>query len=452
MHLRVLPGVRRHVHQVQRHLTSGRSCIWVLPAAMTNPQRIRQLLDLIEEAVPIVEVEAPAALPTPPAPSPAAMQGKAVLGTIEEMLRAAFDVDHEPSAPDPRPGRGITTLAHRVMQAVHRYFPHLPDSPADDPLAALASLPVPSPVVVVVHADDEHDADEVTALIRQYPALVRERPVHDSDRAVLLVIGTVAKLRDVERADPLITGVHWWWGVLSRLDLLTVATLEATVNGGWHRELLDDLCSDLLPEVIAEVAGPDIDLAADLARNWDGTYDDLVNRVAAAADDAESNDTGHAGYGHRDPASSAPSQRLWDQWTAGHVDAWGGRTRPSLRAVPKDDLGQALTERLWVGQARALNPVLDEIRHNLLDAVRDSSPASTMANLNRFYCNGAGVDTIELNDLRRAIRDGPITIDSRQRDLLDHAVGARNQLAHREFVHDSRLRAISQLSHNHRRS
>lgn len=445
----VLPGVRRHVRSVREDLARGRSCVWVLPSAMTEPQRFGQLLDMVGEQLHVAPVEPPPAvletarLPLEPTPVPP--RSAAVVGTMEEMLAAVFASDTDGSAaPEPQTPTDDDpcTLAHRVLHAAQRFAGVLAETTAD-PLLALASLRVPGGVTVVISADAEHDRVALSALMRQYPALARDQQGGAVEQPLVLVAGSPAALPDVEHVDPLTTAVHWWWGVFGRLDLLTVAAVESEETSGDHRKLLEELCPDLVPEVIAEVAGPDIDLAVHLARRWDGTTDHLARLVDERDGACSWTPADEAGRG---PAGARPPRRLWEMWSAGRVDTWGGRVREALGRLDERRAVTELAERLWIGQARALNPLLDELRRAIVHRMMRDTPAHTLAELDRRFCGGAGVESIELNDLRNAATQRVIVLERRLRELLDHAVGARNGLAHRKCVDDRRLRQMERLS------
>lgn len=441
--LGVLPGVRRHVQGVAADLRSGRSCGWLLPAAMATRERVRELLDLLGDAVRVVDVAKPVR-PAPPAPARRPGGGVAVVGTVEEMLAGVFGPVVAPPPPPPEPP--AADLTHRVLQAACS-FNFLPVARTEDPLAALVDLRIPGGLAVVVHADHEPDPGAAGALLSRYSALLRERPAHPG-RPVLLVVGTLWSLGEVEQ-DPLTTGVHWWWNVLSRLDLLTVATIEAGEAadategpGRRQRRCLDELCGDLVPEIVAEVAGPDLDLATVLARRWDGTRDGLVRLVGKTVEDTGTFEVAELGGG---VADDRPPPRLREHWTAGRVEAWGGRIRPAVSAVSDAALEGVLAERLWIGQSRALNPALDEIRRALVGVARSGASVQALAEVSWHYCSGGEIDVIELNDLRKAAQKQIITLARLPRALLDEAVFARNDLAHRKVVDDNRLRELRRL-------
>jgi hypothetical protein len=438
--LAVLPGVRRHVRRVQEDLRNGRSCVWLLPTPIATPARVEQLLRVVREAVHVVVVDPPPQAAAPAAVNPPGGAGGAVvLGTIEQMLAGVFGtpIDVESSTVPEPPAEELT---QRVLRAARRYT-GLPVTEGSEPLTALADMRLPGGMTVAIVADEESDPAAVTALLRRYTAMVRGRHAH-ADQPVLLVVGSLGSLWDVEREDPLTTGVHWWWGVLSRLDLLTVATVDSEGSRREHHEAVHELCGDLIPEVIAEVAGPDIDLASELAREWDGTREGL-GRLLAKRVEANAGVDVVAMSG--DAAGLRPPPRLREHWSLGQVDAWGGRIRPSLRAIPGADLDQVLDERLWIGQSRALNPALDAIRRALVEIVRRGAPPKVLADMVWHYCGDSGVEAIELNNLRQAVRKMTISLTKPARELLDHAVGARNALAHRKSVDDRRLRELTRL-------
>lgn len=440
VHLGSLPGVRRHLRTLRDDLEAGRCCTWVVPRSVAAGRELDQLLEVLGGGVHVVDV----------APPPPARSLPSAVGTVEDgrtsrptatrfgaVLDEVFGSVDVP-LPQQRKVHAPSSLVRRILAAYCRFMGlAIPDT-GDDPLVQLAEIPAAGTTVVVVRADQEVDGSEISGLLQRYPVLVREagrRP------PLLLVVGTPSVMQGLAPVDPLTTAAHWWWGVLGRLDVLTVATLVKPRAPHRQRDRMEQLSEDLVPEIIAEVAGPDLELAEHLGRDWDGTAAGLcqfVERVTSPFDD-------DARVATRSHAGPRPPQRLWEEWSDGRVAAWNGRTRIPLRHLTAPRSHSELRDRLWIGQARALNPVLDEVRRSLVDEVGRVHSAQVLGEVDRLYCQCDGFETIELNDLKKAADGGYLTIGGALRRLLLCARSTRNDLAHRRCVSDRKLWDLGEL-------
>lgn len=449
--LTLLPGARRHVHAIERDLVRRRSCVWLLPTSMIESTRLRPLLDLLGRSVDLVDV-APPLTPVCHGRSRPAATGIDTAGTngvsqdvatsLSERLARLFPHDADeapPIAPSRVDDAATQDLVARIVHSVERYLGPVVDR-SGDPLHAVADLEVRAGgVTVVVNADAEHDRAALMDVVRRYPVLAREARPDSRTGVTLLVAGSAQAIPDPDRLDPLTTGVHWWWGVLGRIDLLTVVATEAVPEPAELRVVLNELSPDLVPEVIAEVVGPDVEMACLLARCWDGSMAQLRQLVRTAS--SRPAEPPEANLVRGRPAVGRPPMAARGFWSAGGLEVWGGLHRTSLHLGDLPD--EILSERVWLGQARALNPLLDEVRRVIVRLLEAQAPVAALTEVRLRYNRGSDLAHIELNDLRRAVKERAVALDGATSAHLEVARHVRNSLAHRKRIEDWRLRQLA---------
>ncbi|MEV3963537.1 hypothetical protein AB0M34_22040 [Nocardia sp. NPDC050193] len=267
----------------------------------------------------------------------------------------------------------------------------------------------------------EHD--DVEEIVQRWPAQAHASGL-TADAQPKLVIG--ARLCDVPRTvlahlDPSLTAVHWWWGVLDRLD----TEIRLAAVPGCRLNPVE-------AAVITELACWDLACVDFLARHWDRT-------TAGAPAAVES-------YRRAVPApvsggppsvtrrhSTAPPVDLEHEWRDGLVDRWGH----TLRNAPATLDDKAITQRLWMAHNRVLVPHIDEERAEYEQRIRRKASSRALADVRR-----RDDDVIEIGSLAWLVDTGRVDLGRDHRRRLSAFRVLRNQLAHRVPVNDRLLAGI----------
>lgn len=266
---------------------------------------------------------------------------------------------------------------------------------------------------------------DVCEVVDRWPAQVHAcgLPVDDRPKLVL-----AARLSDLPRAtithmDTSIVAVHWWWGVLDRLDTETRLAAVAARQS-----------NPIDAAVITELSGWDLACTDYLARHWDRTIAGLSVAIDA--------------YKHQTPTSfstsstsrsptrrgvTAPPAELEQPWRDGLVDRWGHSTRWAPHTL--DD--KAVTQRMWMAHNRILIPHVDEERAHFEQLILAKATPRALADLDRRDDN-----IIEIGSLAWLLDTGRVDIGRDQRRRLQAFRDLRNALAHREPVADQLLHRI----------
>lgn len=204
-------------------------------------------------------------------------------------------------------------------------------------------------------------------------------------------------------------------------------------------------------ETVVQTAGPDLGLAVELAKVWNGRTDDLASalRECCHADDAV--ERGSQGRGTPGAAyAPLPENGLREAWSAGLVDSWEGQIRHSPRAGVGRSGGTELAKLVWQAQNRVLLPLIDDARVGFVEllpriAVRGVTRlVDTYVRQSLRDANGASADpaSMELGELYDAAVHRDITLTGEQFDRLSTLRRARNKLAHRTPVDDVLLQDL----------
>ncbi|MGX5654084.1 hypothetical protein ACWKWC_04860 [Geodermatophilus nigrescens] len=253
----------------------------------------------------------------------------------------------------------------------------------------------------------EHD---LSVPLRRLPALLQEAGVAESERPVLIMVVCRRDVdeRRLDHVDALTTGVHWWWGVLDRLDT------EAFLAGGERRTDRDVLRRS----VLAEVSAWSLELAAHLSSGWNGRVDQLH---AAIQDFAGGEPVPAPPPAATAKRSSFPVAADRDAWDAGQVEQWDGRRR----TVPwQVDDRRSLDTLVWRAQNRVLMPRVDEARAELEACFRRRASQSVVAEV-----SGRG-DVLELGPMRWALGAFGVRLEPEDARRLRVLCELRNRLAH----------------------
>ena len=426
--LAALPGVGMHTGAIGHSLDSGFSCVWLVPDVLVAEGWADRLVDEIAARPDTIRIPRPS-LPRGFA-GPSAYAG-AVVQEEPDWVRAETGLlelgEGSPVADACEAEPLVQPVVERLAEVID------PDAADEaDPLATLAASDALRGRVVVVTAWEEDHPADVGSLLARLPALGKACGAVPLDRPRLLV---VARERDLpravlERIDPVTTKVHWWWGVAGWLDTAIVVAADR------RRDLpQDSVRQRVASEVLIEVAGPDLVLAARLARSWDGRRDSLADLV----------DTGEEWAAARAlrsvRAATRPPNEVRDLWNAGMADLWDGKVRISPRAGSAD-----LANLVWRGQHRALGPVVDDGRARLAEVVHRRASMAVIAEITRQ--NGddsAAAPVLELGGMAWAVATRRVRLSVPDRDLLMCLRDTRNLLAHVCALSDAEIDRVERV-------
>ncbi|WP_345437037.1 hypothetical protein [Actinoallomurus vinaceus] len=376
-----------------------------------------------------------------------------------------FDSHARPSPPAtaaPDPSVPMRSAAAELLERLTKELrdPYWEGSPPteglDDVLARLTEdRPVsPDTRVIVVRAWRETSPTAATDLLRRLTAAVKEAGLPPARRPRMLVVATPSDLPpelpdQISRED---TTVHWWWGVLGRLDTATVVSVTRPHSPGpaAHHQLLESV----VQATVVEVCGPFLDLATELAARWDGVPETLPDELRHAVSAVT---RGHAlmAITHRARRSALePDNTLRPGWDLGLLDAWDGQLRCHPGCEP--DLAQTVKTRLWLAQNRVLLPLLDDAREEFTEVIRHRSrlPAPQLVERYRsrpvgtspaFSANGGTAEALmgmELGAMWGAHLNSHVRLSRTEADRLHVLWDARNRLAHRTALDDRRLKRL----------
>lgn len=365
-----LPGPRRLIGDIRKDLAAGRSVVVVLPDAALATGLAQSLFDAI---VPEVDLVVDADL--------AAHRER----SVPEILASQYFSD--PDLDDRAGGRWEAYLAH-------------PESSAQSVLVASWICDIRYEIehwVRIVHAST---ADRI-------------------DRPTFLVVALASDVRvdQLERADSDDIVVRWWWGVLGLLD----------------SELAVEYCSDGTPPdalrraMIAEAAGWELDLLADLASRWSGTPTDLI----AALEGARTAEPWVLSPAERsaltvNPNRLRPPEVLRAAWSAGRVQLWNDMHYVSLTVDTRVDF---LQRRFWSAQARVLMPMLERARSSFEIEFRKRATTAVIGEtLSGGYARSDSVNVLEIGRMAGAHRSRRVQLTRYQQ--LTELVRIRNEIAH----------------------
>jgi hypothetical protein len=200
--------------------------------------------------------------------------------------------------------------------------------------------------------------------------------------------------------------------------------------------------------VIAEVAGPDLRLATFLSARWDGYNASLAGRVteylSAVECALELDARWRAGSGR-------PPPKLRPAWQQGLADRWEGDVRVSPAALPKQNLDAELDRLVWRGQARALNPVVDQFRLYLEERIKAGVNAGSWRELTADDDRRSRPTTqparpvLELNRMAWGVHTGRVRLTRADEDLLFCLRNTRNSLAHLVPLTDANLERLTHV-------
>ncbi len=266
---------------------------------------------------------------------------------------------------------------------------------------------------------------DVPDIVDRWPAQVQAcgLPVEDRPKLVL-----ATRLSDLPRAtithmDTSIVAVHWWWGVLDRLDT------EIRVATGADRR-----SNPIDTAVITELSGWDLACTDYLAHHWDRTTTGLSVAIDGYKQQVSTSlDTSKASQSGTRRGVTAPPAELEKPWCEGLVDRWGH----SIRWAPHTLDDKAVTQRMWMAHNRILIPYVDEERGHFEQMILANATPRALADLDRRDDN-----IIEIGSLAWLVDTRRVDIGRDRRCRLQAFRDLRNALAHREPVADELLQRI----------
>ncbi|MFF8880302.1 hypothetical protein [Streptomyces flaveolus] len=470
-----LPGVRDHLRAVARDLHHGRTCLWIFPDHLVENGTADRLFGEVVAGTAgarVEDVHAELAEATVPGPRTAARPPR----------RSIWGPPVAGRSPD---ASAAPSFGARLQHALEARVPAEDEDPLERVLETLLTGGrTGARWFVSARSWLEPDLEGLVALYQRLTHQVRAEPppVECTPRLLL-----AARYGDIPadlpaRSDPDTARVHWWWGVLGRLDGLTAAahteaarpslallaegdlTGKDGAPGGELREISPaeaaytrTVRTQLRREAAAELAGPDLALLPTLLtapdvgvwENDEAAVKSIRDALRCAAEDpvdAPATDC------HLHPVTSAPAQNLRDAWARGAVDAWEGRLHvritDRLRCSGGDRAEHRRTEDLhtavWRAQLRVIYPLLASGRGQLQDAylrltrmsvqgLRDRA-RHRLRGQGREYRVPSSPSLMELSELRFLMRLFSGSPNDLLGTLCEALHKARNHLAHHQCL------------------
>ncbi|MET8996975.1 hypothetical protein [Amycolatopsis sp. NPDC004169] len=439
-----LPGPGRHLWRITQDLNEGFSCVWLVPDDLVQRGDADMLLDLLAARPDSIRVAKPERTGRVRAPGvverPESGDCRESTPSWAQDRFGFLDEDALRSEPAVEPEEIRTTVVERLGIA-------LEGQSAGDTVRDLALAESLRGQVIVVSGWDEPDPTDASTFLIQLTAMLKERGVPPELRPRVLF---ATRERDVsgpflDRIDPVTTRVRWWWGATGRLDTaVVVAAARVHTDGRTSTGYAARVRECTVNEILTEVAGPDLSLAASLAASWDGEVANLAPLLQKLAYDfarqPEGVDLRHwqAAGAHRPPL------KLRELWRLGVADVWDGHVRISPAVADTASVAAELDTLVWRGQNRALMPIIDEQRARLEVIVRSRASSASLLRLTtetrakrRYAADpGRAQDPLELGAIYWLDNTGGVTLDRDDRVLLQHLRKTRNRLAHLQPLTD----------------
>lgn len=265
---------------------------------------------------------------------------------------------------------------------------------------------------------------DVIEILDRWPAQVKACGLSERD-CPKLVVGL--RLADVARSkllhlEQLTVAVHWWWGVLDRLDTETWLAAIAPREGLGPVDIA----------VITELSGWDLACVGFLVDHWDRTTDGISEALesyrALVGENADDCTSSMAAALPRSLAG--PPVELEEHWRNAKVEKWGH----SIKDSPVTMSDAEISKRAWIAHNRILMPHVDDERGRYETMVRRRLRADVIADVVR------GDDIIEIGQLKRLVDDRVVDLGKKERLRLQFFGRLRNKLAHREPIDDQSLK------------
>lgn len=265
--------------------------------------------------------------------------------------------------------------------------------------------------------------DDVDEIVDRWPAQLNACGLSIEDRPKLVIGVRLADLSRIKitHVDRNSVAVHWWWGVLDRLDteLRLAASSDRTLN-------------PVDAAVVVEVSGWDLGCTDFLLAEWDRTTAGLFDALRCYQSQGSNAGDVPAVSGCR-RGLTAPPAELEQPWRDGLVDRWGHGVRRSAYVSDEADM----TQRLWMAHNRILNQYIDEERADYEQRILARASSTALTDL-----RPRDDDIIEIGSLAWLVETRQVDIGKAHRERLQAFRDLRNDLAHRRPVGDELLRRI----------
>ncbi|QRY53808.1 hypothetical protein [Mycolicibacterium septicum] len=265
--------------------------------------------------------------------------------------------------------------------------------------------------------------DDVGEIVDRWPAQLNAcgLPVEDRPKLVIGVCLADLPRTKITHVDRNSIAVHWWWGVLDRLD--TELRLMTTVGRALN---------PIDAAVIIEVSSWDLECTDYLSAEWDRTSTGLSEALRCFRSGTA--DTCHvpAVSGNR-RGLTAPPAELEQPWRDGLVDRWGHGVRRAVHATDEADI----TQRLWTAHNRTLIQYVDEERADYEQMILTTASRASLDDL-----RPRDDDIIEIGSLAWLVDTRRVDIGKAHKERLQAFRDLRNDLAHRRPIGDELLRRI----------
>ncbi|MQY28419.1 hypothetical protein [Nocardia aurantia] len=276
---------------------------------------------------------------------------------------------------------------------------------------------------VLIPGWQHHDVEEI---VRRWPAQLNACGLSIEDRPKLVIAVRLADLprSTITHLDAAGVAVHWWWGVLDRLDTeIRLSTIS--------EQVVDPVDA----AVIAELAGWDLPCVDHLFGSWDRTSTGLPDAVRDYRTESRHWDPKPAAAQRLQSRRglTAPPVELEQLWRDGLVERWGR----SIRSAPHALDDAEVARRMWMAHNRVLIPHVDEERTRFERTILEKASAQALHGLAR-----RSDDIIEIGSLAWLVETRRVDIGSRDRQRLQTFRDLRNDLAHHKPVTDDLLRRV----------
>jgi hypothetical protein len=323
---------------------------------------------------------------------------------------------------------GLSELVSRPGTLAQRLLDHLGHGHvAED--ADMRSLidHLGNTVLWLVPSETGEEAHELARFFTRFAPLAAQREPHE--RPLLVCVCTPRALVPMPTSDATLLRLHWW-GQIGPLD--TLVTVDEMLN-------LPRVVGDR--EVIAELAGWDLELAERLALAWQGYPLNSETLLAALP----SRRDGEAIVEHARLASASgmtfdPPEELYVAWANGSVNWWGDRALVHISHYLDSGDIDVVNRRIWRGQVAAVLPFAELARERLAHWIAERVH---LLHANWRYKN---LSALEVGALEKVFAESPeLRRSPSHHELARQLRHTRHRLAHLQLVDRERVQRIEQL-------
>ena len=268
---------------------------------------------------------------------------------------------------------------------------------------------------------------DVAEIVDRWPPQLKACGLAVENRPKLIIAVRLADLPRTKLAhlDQGEMTVHWWWGVLDRLDTETrlAAVSERRV-------------SPVEAAVIAEVSGWELRCTEFLAAQWDRTTGGLLGAMRHFQEQARDfQQVRLPATPKKKRGVHQPPEELEQLWRDGHVERWGH----SIRLAPSSLDDSQVSQRLWMAHNRILISHVDEERAAYQQLIISRASLASLDDLRRRDDD----DIIEIGSLAWLVETRRVNVGREEKLRLQAFRDLRNDLAHCKPIADDLLRLIN---------